>query len=98
MIRALHITPIDKIILVIPVSTGNHRLSDKAADPDAFPSLPASAVDQVCSNITSVDAVNNIPKIAVAGRVQSGLSRLLMNLNEMLGMRQRQMRSSRSLT
>ena len=66
--RALHITPIDKIILVIPVSPGNHRLSDKAANPDI--SIIRLRCHQICSDIPSVNAVNNILQITVAGRVQ----------------------------
>ena len=66
--RALHITSIDKVILVISVSPGNHRLSDKAANPD-IPIIRLRC-HQICRDIPSVNAVNNILQITVAGRVQ----------------------------
>ena len=68
---AFYIPAVDIIIFKIPVSPGDHRLSDKAFDEDPRPFKPD--LQQFSGNIPAVDPVDHIFQIGISGTMETHL-------------------------
>ena len=68
---ALYIPAVDIIIFKIPVSSGDHRLSNKAFDQDPRPFKPD--LQQFSGNISAVNPVDHISQIGISGTVEPHL-------------------------
>ena len=69
--RALDITAVDEVILIISVSSGNHRFPDISAHPKVFSGV--IHLKQGSGNLPSEYVINQILFVAVPGGVQFGL-------------------------
>ena len=68
---ALHISSVDEIIFIIPVSPGNHRFPDIAAD--LLPRLLLTDQKKLSGHLPAVYIIDDILQIRISGRLKPGL-------------------------